>query len=237
MKDVLDFLLRLDQHLAELIRQYGAWTYGILSAVVFCETGLVVTPFLPGDSLLFAAGALAANGSLRLAVLFPALLTAVVAGDNVNYWLGSRLGRRVFRPHARVLKTEYLERTERFYARHGGRAVVLARFLPIIRTYAPFVAGASRMPYRRFLAFSVAGALLWLSTFLVGGFLFGNVPAVKANFAWVIVIIVLLSALPAVVAFLKGRRSRRAPVAPRPATSGGRPEPLRHGPPELPGDA
>lgn len=208
MHTLIDYILHLDHHLAELTRNYGGWAYGILSLILFCETGLVVTPFLPGDSLLFAAGALsAAGGGLNVLYLWPCLLLAVFCGDNVNYWVGHRLGRRVFRPDARILKTKYLERTEAFYEKYGGRAVVLARFVPIVRTYAPFVAGASKMPYPRFLAFSFGGALLWLTLFLFGGYFFGNIPAVKENFMVVILAIVLISVLPAVVEIVRARRA------------------------------
>jgi membrane-associated protein len=205
----IDFILHLDKHLADLTTQYGPWAYGILSLILFAETGLVVTPFLPGDSLLFAAGALAAaGGGLNVYYLWPCLMIAVFCGDNVNYWVGYRLGRRVFRKDARILKLEYLQRTEAFYEKYGGRAVVLARFLPILRTYAPFVAGASKMPYGRFIAFSAAGSLVWITLFLFGGYFFGNIPAVKDNFMVVILAIILISVIPAVVEVVKHRRKK-----------------------------
>jgi membrane-associated protein len=207
----IEFFLHLDKHLADLTTQYGPWAYGILSLILFAETGLVVTPFLPGDSLLFAAGALAAaGGGLNVYYLWPCLMLAVFCGDNVNYWVGHRLGRRVFREDARILKLDYLHRTEAFYAKYGGRAVVLARFLPILRTYAPFVAGASKMPYGRFIAFSAAGSLVWITMFLFGGYFFGNIPAVKDNFMVVILAIILISVIPAVVEVIKHRRARKA---------------------------
>jgi membrane-associated protein len=207
---LIDFILHLDAHLADLTARYGPWAYGILSLILFAETGLVVTPFLPGDSLLFAAGALsAAGGGLNVYYLWPCLLLAVFCGDNVNYWVGHRLGRRVFRKDARILKLDYLNRTEAFYARYGGRAVVFARFIPIVRTYAPFVAGASRMPYGRFIAFSAGGSLVWISLFLFGGYYFGNIPAVKENFTLVILAILVLSVAPAVVELVKHRKQRR----------------------------
>jgi membrane-associated protein len=206
----IDFILHLDKHLADLTTQYGPWAYGILSLILFAETGLVVTPFLPGDSLLFAAGALAAaGGGLNVYYLWPCLMLAVFCGDNVNYWVGHRLGRRVFREDARILKLDYLHRTEAFYAKYGGRAVVLARFLPILRTYAPFVAGASKMPYGRFITFSAAGSLVWITMFLFGGYFFVNIPAVKNNFMVVIVAIILISVIPAVVEVIKHRRARK----------------------------
>lgn len=210
MQSFIDFILHLDTHLADLTARYGPWAYGILSLILFCETGLVVTPFLPGDSLLFAAGALAAaGGGLNVAWLWPCLMAAVFCGDNVNYWVGYRLGRRVFRKDARILKLDYLHRTEAFYAKYGGRAVVFARFIPIVRTYAPFVAGASKMPYPRFLVFSAGGSLVWISLFLFGGYFFGNIPAVKENFMVVIVVIILISVLPAVVEFVRHRRAEK----------------------------
>ncbi|HEX6750971.1 MAG TPA: DedA family protein [Longimicrobium sp.] len=210
MQTLIDFILHLDTHLAELTRDYGGWIYGILSLILFCETGLVVTPILPGDSLLFAAGALAAaGGGLNVWVLLPCLMVAVFCGDNVNYWVGHRLGRAVFKDDARILKTKYLHRTEAFYAKYGGRAIVLARFVPIVRTYAPFVAGASKMPYPRFLAFSAGGSLLWISMFLLGGYFFGNIPAVKENFMVVILAVIFVSVLPMLVEFIRHRRTER----------------------------
>jgi membrane-associated protein len=207
---LIDFVLHLDTHLAGLIRDYGPWVYGILSLILFAETGLVVTPFLPGDSLLFAAGALAAaeGSALNPLILWPCLMLAVFCGDNVNYWAGRRIGRKVFRPDAKILKLEYLHRTEAFYEKYGGRAVVLARFLPIVRTYAPFVAGASRMPYRRFLVFSAAGSCAWITLFLALGYFFGNLQVVRNNFELVIVAIVLISLIPMLIEFLKHRRQR-----------------------------
>ncbi|HET7461955.1 MAG TPA: DedA family protein [Longimicrobium sp.] len=213
MQTLIDFVLHLDKHLADLAQQYGPWTYAILSLILFCETGLVVTPFLPGDSLLFAAGALAASThGFEVGYLWPCLLVAVFLGDNVNYFMGSRIGRKVFRPNARVLKTEYLNRTEKFYEKYGGRAVILARFVPIVRTYAPFVAGASKMPYRRFLGFSFAGSLLWITLFLFGGYFFGNIPWVKQNFEVVVIAIVLVSVIPAVIEVVKARREKKRAV-------------------------
>lgn len=210
MQTFIDFILHLDKHLADLTSQYGPWAYGVLSLILFAETGLVVTPFLPGDSLLFAAGALsAAGGGLNVYYLWPCLMVAVFCGDNVNYWVGHRLGRRVFRKDARVLKLDYLHRTEAFYAKYGGRAVVFARFIPIVRTYAPFVAGASKMSYGRFITFSAAGALVWITLFLFGGYYFGNIPAVKDNFMVVILAILVISVIPAVIEVIKHRREQK----------------------------
>jgi membrane-associated protein len=206
IRQAIDVILHLDRHLGELIRQYGGWTYFILVAIVFCETGLVVTPFLPGDSLLFAAGALAATGVMNVWVLYVLLCIAAVVGDTVNYWIGSALGVRVFKDDAKILKTEYLRRTERFYQKYGGKTIIIARFIPIVRTYAPFVAGAARMEYGRFIAYNVAGGLLWITLFLWGGYFFGNIPFVKENFGVVVIAIILLSVLPAVVEVVKARR-------------------------------
>jgi membrane-associated protein len=203
---LLDFFRHLDAHLADLIRDHGRWIYGILFAIIFCETGLVVTPILPGDSLLFAAGALAAKGQMNIALLWLMLVVAAVAGDNMNYWIGHHVGLRVFKDDARILKTSYLRRTEAFFEKYGGKTVVLARFMPIVRTYAPFVAGASRMPYSRYLMYSVSGGVLWISIFLMGGFFFGNIPFVQEHFEWVVILVIVISVLPAVFEFIKHRR-------------------------------
>jgi membrane-associated protein len=209
---VLDLFRHLDAHLAELIRDYGPWIYGILFAIIFCETGLVVTPFLPGDSLLFAAGALAAQGEMNVLLLWVLLLVAAVAGDTVNYWIGQKVGVSVFKEDARILKTAHLRRTEEFFAKYGGKTIVLARFMPIVRTYAPFVAGASRMNYGAFITYNVLGAVLWITIFLWGGFFFGNIPFVQKHFEYVVIVIILLSVLPVFIEWWKHRRAR--PVAP-----------------------
>jgi membrane-associated protein len=202
---VLDWFRHLDSHLAELIRDYGTWIYAILFGIIFCETGLVVTPILPGDSLLFAAGALASKGEMNIGVLWLVLFVAAVGGDNMNYWIGHHVGLRIFKDDARILKTKHLHKTQAFFAKYGGKTVVLARFLPIVRTYAPFVAGASQMPYSRYLMYSVVGGFLWISIFLMSGFYFGNIPFVQAHFEWVVVIIILLSVVPAVIEFVNHR--------------------------------
>ncbi|MGH7458410.1 MAG: DedA family protein [Longimicrobiaceae bacterium] len=206
---IIDIFLHVDDHLHEIVRDYGAWTYAILFLVIFAETGLVVTPFLPGDSLLFAAGAIAAGGSMHPGGLFLLLTAAAILGDTVNYWVGSMVGTRVFKDDARILKTEYLERTERFYAKYGGKTIVIARFVPIVRTYAPFVAGACLMNYPRFLFYNVFGGVVWVFLFVFGGYFFGNVPTVQENFSLVVVVIILLSVVPIVVEMVKDRRSRR----------------------------
>jgi len=209
LRDALDYFRHLDVHLGELIRQYGTWTYAILFAIIFCETGLVVTPFLPGDSLLFAAGALAANGDISVFGLWIALMIAAVLGDTVNYWIGQAVGTRVFKEDAKILKLDHLRRTEEFFRRYGGKTIILARFIPIVRTYAPFVAGASKMDYARFLTFNVVGGVLWITIFLWAGYFFGNIPTVKENFEYVVIIIILLSLAPALYEWYRHRREKR----------------------------
>lgn len=215
---IFDYFHNLDTHLAELTRQYGAWTYGILFAIIFCETGLVVTPFLPGDSLLFAAGAIAAlpNSGLNAVIMWLLLLVAAVAGDTVNYWIGHKVGLRVFKPDAKLLKTAYLDKTEEFFAKYGGKTIVIARFMPIVRTYAPFVAGASRMNYPKFLFYNVLGGFIWVTSFVWAGYFFGNIPFVKDNFSVVVIVIIILSIVPAIIEFAKHRRAgrRELPVNP-----------------------
>lgn len=208
IREVLDFFLHLDVHLRAIVSEYGAWTYAILFLIVFAETGLVVTPFLPGDSLLFAAGALSAGGAMHPGLLFVLLTVAAILGDTVNYWAGSAIGTRVFSDDARVLKTAYLERTARFYEKYGGKTIVIARFIPIVRTYAPFVAGAGRMHYGRFLAYNVLGGMLWVALFTFGGYFFGNIPVVRDNFTLVILAIIALSLLPPVIEWARHRRRR-----------------------------
>lgn len=210
LREFIDFFLHLDVHLAEIIERFGAGAYGILFLIVFCETGLVVTPFLPGDSLLFAAGAFAALGSFELVPLMLLLIVAAIAGDTVNYWIGARIGPRAFSGNVRFLKQDYLVRTTEFYERHGGKTIVLARFIPIVRTFAPFVAGVGRMNYARFLAYNVIGAVVWVTLFTLAGFYFGNIPAVKDNFTLVILAIIALSVLPIAIEMLKARRREPA---------------------------
>ena len=213
----VDYFRHLDVHLEAMIRQYGAWTYAILFLIIFCETGLVVTPFLPGDSLLFAAGAIAAStGAMNPLFLFVILFVAAVIGDTVNYWIGQVVGLRVFKPDAKILKTAYLEKTEEFFARYGGKTIILARFMPIVRTYAPFVAGASRMNYPKFLLYNVVGGFLWVSIFVFLGYFFGNIPFVKKNFELVVIAIIILSVVPAIIEFWKHRTARPAAPAPPP---------------------
>ncbi len=200
----IDVFLHLDSHLNAVILAYGGWTYFFLFTIIFCETGLVVTPFLPGDSLLFASGALAASGSLELMTLYVLLNIAAVTGNILNYQIGNFVGPKVFHlERARFFKKEHLERTHRFYEKYGGFAIVLGRFMPIIRTFAPFLAGVGKMGHRKFLAYNLAGSGAWVSLFLLGGYFFGNIPVVKNHFTIVILAIIIVSMLPSAIAFLR----------------------------------
>jgi membrane-associated protein len=210
IKHVIDLFLHVDKHLLDLVQTYGSWAYGILFGIVFMETGLVVTPFLPGDSLLFAAGALAGAGALDIRVIIPLLILAAVSGDNVNYFIGRKVGPRVFHEGNRFFKREYLHRTHDFYARHGGKTLVLARFVPIVRTFAPFVAGIGRMHYPRFLAFSVGGGTLWVGLFGLLGYFFGSLPVVKENFSIAVLAIIVISVAPMVIEIWKARSQPRS---------------------------
>jgi membrane-associated protein len=210
LRQIVDLFLHLDKHLAAIIQDYGGWSYLILFLVVFLETGVVVTPFLPGDSLLFAAGALAATGGLDIGLTFLLLATAAVAGDTVNYWIGQRVGPRAFGGQIRFLKREHLIRTQEFYEKHGGKTIFLARFIPIIRTFAPFVAGIGRMSYPKFLAYNLVGGVTWVAVCLFAGFGFGNLPAVKNNFSLVLIGIVAVSLLPVAFEAIRHYRAQRA---------------------------
>ena len=203
---LVDVFLHLDRHLADLVAQYGRAIYALLFAVVFLETGLVVTPFLPGDSLLFACGALAAAGGLDLPLLFVLLAAAAVLGDTVNYAIGKTIGPRAFTTDSRFLKREHLMRTHAFYERHGGKTIVIARFVPIVRTFAPFVAGIGTMSYPRFLAYNVVGGVGWVGLGLGAGWAFGNIPIVKNNFSLAVIAIVALSMVPILVEYLRHRK-------------------------------
>jgi len=206
LSDLLSIVLHLDQHLDRLIPQYGTWVYGLLFLIVFCETGLVVTPFLPRDSLLFAVGTIAARGSLDVWWAAGLLIVAAVTGDAVNYWVGRVLGAELLRPgRRRFIRQEHVDRTHEFYERYGVRTIVLARFVPIIRTFAPFVAGFGRMTYGRFTMYNVSGGVLWIVMFVVGGYIFGNLPAVRDHFGLAILAIILISFVPMVVAFVQER--------------------------------
>ena len=204
---LIDFILHVDRHLLELLGQYGLWLYPILFLIVFVETGLVVMPFLPGDSLLFAAGALAGVGSLDPWILGGSLFVAAVLGDSLNYFIGSRIGAAVYVRDSRWIRRDHLERARVFFERHGGKSIVIARFAPFLRTFVPFVAGVGRMHYGRFLAFNVLGALAWVGSFVGLGYFFGNLPMVKEHFTWVLLGIILLSLLPALIAWWQTRRT------------------------------
>lgn len=193
---VIDIFLHLDKNLAIVISQYGTATYGLLFLIIFLETGFVVTPFLPGDSLLFAAGALSATSSLNIYLLWTLLMIAAVLGDTVNYWIGHFIGPVVFERESRLIKKEYLIKTQKFYDKYGGHAIILARFVPIVRTFAPFVAGVARMSYPHFITYNVVGGILWVSLFSWGGYFFGNLPFVKANFHYVVLAIIVFSITP-----------------------------------------
>ncbi|HLQ23558.1 MAG TPA: DedA family protein [Gemmatimonadales bacterium] len=199
LPSIADLFLHLDRHLADVVGRYGTGTYALLALIIFCETGLVVTPFLPGDSLLFAAGATAALGVLDPVALVLLLAVSAIAGDNTNYWIGRWVGPRAFRGSVRFLNRAYLERTHVFYEKHGGKTVILARFAPILRTFAPFVAGVGAMRYPRFLRFSIGGAALWVSLFVLAGYFFGNLPVVRDNFSLVILAIIAISLMPAAI--------------------------------------
>lgn len=202
-----DFVVHLDRHLAEILQQYGAWIYLLLFVIIFCETGLVVTPFLPGDSLLFVAGALAAAGGMDVHLLAVLLIVAAVLGNTVNYSVGHFLGPKVFHwEQSRFFNRKALDRTHAFYEKHGGKTIVITRFVPILRTFAPFVAGIARMTYLRFTAYNVAGALAWVLSLVYAGYWFGNVPWVKQNLSWVILGIIVLSLMPLAIAYLRHRR-------------------------------
>ncbi|MEN1834362.1 DedA family protein [Pseudomonas lijiangensis] len=207
----LDLILHLDVYLDLLVRDYGTWIYAILFLVIFCETGLVIMPFLPGDSLLFIAGAVAAGGGMDPVLLGGLLMLAAIMGDSTNYVIGRTAGERLFRnPDSKIFRRDYLIRTQAFYARHGGKTVTLARFLPIIRTFAPFVAGVGRMNYLRFLGFSVLGSILWVGSLVTLGVYFGNVPFIKKNLTLLVLVIILISLLPMIIGLIRSRTGRSA---------------------------
>jgi membrane-associated protein len=210
LRSVIDLFLHLDQHLNRVIADYGVWTHLILFLIIFAETGLVVTPFLPGDSLLFAAGTFAALGSLDLWLLVVLLIAAAILGDTVNYWVGAWVGPRAFSGNVKFLRKDYLDRTHAFYEKHGGKTVILARFVPIIRTFAPFVAGVGAMSYPKFIMYNVVGAMLWVGLFVPAGYFFGNIPTVRKNFTLVILAIIALSVVPFALEAIRARRSRPA---------------------------
>ena len=203
----IDIVLHLDTHLLALTQQYGVWIYAILFLIIYCETGLVVTPFLPGDSLLFVAGALCGMGSLEIKLLAPLLMLAAFSGDNTNYWIGRLIGKQlVHRTDSRLFKREYLDNTHAFYKKHGGKTILFARFMPIFRTFAPFVAGIGRMSYRLFALFSALGSLAWIGGLTVAGYFFGNIPVIKNNLTLMVIGIIFISLLPAILEFIRHHR-------------------------------
>ena len=205
ISNLIDLFLHLDEHLSVVIQTYGTWTYLLLFLIIFLETGIVITPFLPGDSLLFAAGTFAGMGALNIYVLLILLSAAAILGDTVNYWIGHYIGPRAFSGEVRFLKKEYLDRTHEFYERHGGKTIILARFIPIIRTFAPFVAGIGAMSYGRFITYNVIGGIAWVLGFTLAGYFFGQVPFVQDNFTYVVVAIILISVMPAVIEVVRSR--------------------------------
>jgi membrane-associated protein len=209
IKDITEILLHLDKHLDLVIRNYGLWTYGILFLIIFLETGLVVTPFLPGDSLLFAGGTFAALGSLDVKLLVIFLSIAAIAGDTANYWIGHAAGPKVFtKEKSRLFKKEYLDRTHQFYEKYGGKTIIIARFIPIIRTFAPFVAGIGSMTYGRFITYNITGGVAWVLILVLMGYFFGNIPFIKHNYSLAIITIIFISILPGIIEFLRHRKER-----------------------------
>jgi len=207
----IDILLHLDKYIDVPIQNYGMWTYLIFFIIIFCETGLVVTPFLPGDSLLFVAGTFAAIGSLNLTWLVVLLTVAAILGDTINYWIGNYIGPKVFQmQNSRVFRKEYLDRTHQFYEKYGPITIVIGRFVPIIRTFAPFLAGVGSMTYGKFLTYNVVGGILWIASFTLGGYFFGNLPFVKKNFTLVIIVIIVISVMPTVIEYIRQRRQAKA---------------------------
>jgi membrane-associated protein len=211
LTQLFDYVLHLDKHLSYIIENYGLWCYLIFFLVIFCETGLVVTPFLPGDSLLFALGTLAASGSLEVASIFILLSIAAVLGDSANYAIGKYFGHVILRHQGKwFLKKEHIDRTHQFYEKYGAKTIVIARFVPIVRTFAPFIAGVGNMTYIKFFSYNVFGGLLWVSLFIFGGYFFGNIPIVKRNFSLVIFAIIILSIMPAVIEIIREKRKAKA---------------------------
>jgi len=205
----IDIVLHIDKYMLSIVSQYGVWTYLILFCIIFCETGFVVTPFLPGDSLLFATGALCGAGFLNPVYIFILLSVAAIGGDNVNYWIGRWVGPAIFeREKTRFINKKHLERAHAFYEKHGGKTIVIARFVPIIRTFAPFVAGIARMTYIRYIAYSVSGGLFWIGFFIFIGYFFGNLPIIKRNFSVAIYVIIFLSLMPGLIEYLRHRKAQ-----------------------------
>jgi membrane-associated protein len=215
--NLLNTILHLDKVLKDIILTYHTWTYLIMFFVIFMETGFVVTPFLPGDSLIFAAGAFAGLGSLHVGILFVVLALAAIAGDTANYWIGHYIGPRAFSGNIRFLKKEYIDRTHAFFEKYGGKTIIIARFIPIIRTFAPFVAGVGAMTYPKFIAYNVIGGLAWVALFTFLGYFFGNLPVVQDNFTFVILAIIIISVLPAIIEVVRSRRAARKQPEPPPS--------------------
>ncbi len=216
IRTVIDYILHLDKYLGQIIQAYHVWTYLFMFFIIFMETGFVVTPFLPGDSLLFAAGTLAGLGEyLNLGLLFVIFSAAAIAGDTANYWIGHYVGPRAFSGNIRFLKKEYLDRTHAFYEKHGGKTIIIARFIPIIRTFAPFVAGIGAMTYPKFIAYNVIGGLAWVALFVFGGYFFGKLPVIQQNFSFVLLAIIFISVLPAIIEVIRTRQqSKKSPETP-----------------------
>ena len=207
---IIDFILHIDQHLAALSAEYGVWIYAILFLIIFCETGLVVTPFLPGDSLLFAAGGIAALGEMNIHLMVALLLVAAILGDAVNFAIGKYFGARLFaNPDSKIFRRAYLDKTHAFYEKHGGKTIIIARFVPIVRTFAPFVAGMGNMHYGRFIRYNIIGAILWVVLFSYAGYFFANIPLVKNNLALVLAAIIVISVLPGVIEVVRARRAAK----------------------------
>ncbi len=216
IRTLIEYILHLDKYLGQIIQAYHVWTYLFMFIIIFMETGFVVTPFLPGDSLLFAAGTLAGLGQyLNLGLLYVIFSVAAIAGDTANYWIGHYIGPRAFSGNVRFLKKEYLDRTHAFYEKHGGKTIIIARFIPIIRTFAPFVAGIGAMTYPRFIAYNVVGGMLWVAIFVFGGYFFGRLPVIQQNFSFVLLAIIFISVLPAIIEVIRSRQhGKKSPQTP-----------------------
>ncbi len=210
----IELVLHLDKYLGQIIQDYGIWTYLFLFIIIFMETGFVITPFLPGDLLIFAAGTLAGLGYMNIWVLYLVLCSAAILGDTVNYWIGHYIGPRAFSGNIRFLKKEYIDRTHVFYEKHGGKTIIIARFIPIIRTFAPFVAGVGAMTYPKFITYNVVGGMAWVALFLFGGYFFGNLPFVQQNFSFVLLAIIFISVMPAVIEIINSRQQAKKQTQP-----------------------
>ena len=208
IKFLIEFILHIDKHLGEIIKNYGTFTYLILFFIIFAETGFVFTPFLPGDSLLFAAGVFASLGSFNIFILLLILMLAAILGDTLNYWIGHFFGEKIVRNSKIPIKKDHIEKTNRFFEKHGGKTIILARFVPIIRTFAPFVAGAGQMSYGKFIFYNIIGGILWVSIFTLAGFFFGNIPLVKKNFSLVVIVIILISLVPMIIEIIKHKKTK-----------------------------